>query len=457
MKTQKATIQFLGAAGTVTGSKTLLTFKGKNYLIDCGLFQGLKELREKNWEPFPIPAKSIDEIILTHAHLDHCGYLPSLVRQGFRGKIHCTVPTKELSNIILMDSAKIQEEDANRANKYHYSRHETAKPLYTIDHVFKTMPLFEEHELHEWVLLDNDLSFQFINAGHILGSAMVDMKIDDKKVIFSGDIGRKSPMLLYPPKKVESADYLILESTYGDRLHPEVDVKTDLLKVIEECYHERGILMIPTFAVERTQEIIYLLNQLADDDLLPNIPIYLDSPMGIDSTNVYMNHHDWQNISRYEMKDLYSNVKFISSQEESKLIVADSKPKIILAGSGMIEGGRILHYLSHQAHLEKNTLLFVGFQSEGTRGKDILEGAKEIKFFGEMHPIKCKIRSIQSLSGHADQNELISWFSNFKKLPKTVFLNHGEQSQRLILKEKMLDKFSVNIELPEQNSSYELL
>ncbi len=447
-------LQFLGGAGTVTGSKTLLEYNNNKYLIDCGLFQGLKELRQLNWAPFPIEPDTIDSIILTHAHLDHCGYLPVLVKNGFKGKIHCTAPTKELATIIMMDSAKIQEEDAERANKHNYSKHRVAKPLYKVEDVGRTVKLFEEHDLNEWVILDQDVSFQFLNAGHILGSAFVDMRVNDKKFVFSGDIGRLKPMLLYPPKKIKDADYIILESTYGDRLHGETDLKTELLRVIEETYDDRGMLMIPSFAVERTQEIIYLLYQLMDEDMMPPMPIYLDSPMGVNSTNVYDKYQEWQNISHYELNRMYDDVKYIMGYEESKELVMNKSPKIIIAGSGMIEGGRILHYLNNHMDNPRNTLLFVGFQGEGTRGRAIMEGAEEIKFFGEYRKVKCKVRVLPSLSAHADQGEMLEWLKNFEKPPKTIFLNHGELHQSDSLRVKIEHELKWDVEIPHLNSTY---
>ncbi|MCE2683244.1 MAG: MBL fold metallo-hydrolase [Cryomorphaceae bacterium] len=369
------TLTFLGGAGTVTGSKILIETPQKKVLIDCGLFQGLKELRKLNWEDFPIDPSSIDELILTHAHLDHCGYIPLLVKKGFKGSIHCTYPSKELAEIILLDSAKIQEEDAERASRYNYSKHSKPEPLYKIADVIIAMKQFVPHDLHEWIIVNENIKFQLLNAGHILGSSFVDLRIHDKKMVFSGDIGRKDPMLMYPPAKIEEADYIILESTYGDRTHEIADVKRELLGVINETYQNRGVLMIPSFAVERTQELIYLLYQLRLEDKLPKIPIYLDSPMGIHSSNVYNSYQDWQNISHYELSNMYSDVIFISNFEQSKATVADKHPKIILAGSGMMEGGRILHYMNQHIENEKNTLLFVGFQGEGTRGRAILEGS----------------------------------------------------------------------------------
>jgi len=450
------TLKFLGAAQTVTGSKTLLNFNNFNVLIDCGLFQGLKELRQLNRNPLPIDPSKIDVVILTHAHLDHCGYLPLLVKNGFKGEIHCTFPTIDLVEIILKDSAKIQEEDAERANSHGYSKHQKAEPLYTLLDVTKCLKLLVGHDLSEWVILNNDIKFQFLNAGHIMGSAFVDMEVDGKKVFFSGDIGRMESFLLYPPKVIKAADYLILESTYGDRVHSKSDVKEELLSVIKETVGNKGILMIPSFAVERTQELIYLLHQLREEERLPNVPIYLDSPMGIDATRVYLEYKDWQKLSRLEIEQMYKDVYFVGDTAQSKLLVQDKKSKIIIAGSGMLEGGRILHYLNNHLDHPEDTLLFVGYQGAGTRGRAILEGSTEIKFFGEFKQVKCQIRSISSLLGHADRNEILTWLNKFNQLPKHIFLNHGEPHQSDALRLKIECELKVPVTIPHLMEAFEI-
>ncbi|MDX2359759.1 MAG: MBL fold metallo-hydrolase [Crocinitomicaceae bacterium] len=454
ISTSNFRITFLGGAGTVTGSKTLIETQSQKVLVDCGLFQGIKQLRHLNRASLTIDASSIDAIILTHAHLDHCGYLPVLVKNGFKGSVHCTAPTAELTAIILKDSAKIQEEDALRANKYHYSRHKEAKPLYTQADVRKSLELIVEHDYNEWIILDNSIKFELLNNGHIIGSAFVNMKVHDKSVVFSGDIGRLNPMLLYPPKKIKKADYLIMESTYGDRNHSPENVKQELRKVIHDTYEKRGILMIPSFAVERTQELLYLIYQLRAEDDLPPMQVYLDSPMGINTTQVYDRYHELQNISNFEINRIYDEVRFISDPVESKEICLDTKPKIVLAGSGMIEGGRILHYLNNHMSSKKNTLLFVGYQGEGTRGRAILKGSDEIKFFGQYKPVNCEIRSISSLSAHADQSEIITWLKNLNAEPKKIFLNHGEQHQSDALRVRVDYELGWNCEIPSINQEY---
>ena len=452
----KVSLQFLGGASTVTGSKTLLSTKNSQVLIDCGLFQGLKELRLKNWDPLPVEASEIDALILTHAHLDHCGYIPVLVKNGFRGTIHCTPATKELTEIILMDSAKIQEEDAERANRHNYGGHLHCKPLYTRADAHKSMQFFETHEYREWVILSQDVKFQLLNAGHILGSAMVDLIAADKKFVFTGDIGRNRPMLLYPPAKIDEADYLIIESTYGDRVHKVENVKSTLLEIIENTYNRGGILMIPSFAVERTQELIYLIFQLKEEGKLPNVPVYLDSPMGIKSTQVFDAYPEIQDLPKYVADHMFSSVQYIETYEQSKAMVADKRPKIVLAGSGMLEGGRMLHYLDNHGGNPNNTLLFVGFQAVGTRGRDLVQGTRFIKFFGEYKEMKCEIRSISSMSAHADSSEMIEWMKELNNPPNTVFLNHGEPHQTNAFRVRIETELGWNVEIPELNEEFEM-
>ena len=451
---QQAKLTFLGAAGTVTGSKTLLEFQSTKILIDCGMFQGLKELRNLNRAPFPIDPKKIDAIILTHAHLDHCGFIPVLVKNGFKGAIHCTEATMELTEIILMDSAKIQEEDAIRSNKYNYSKHNPAEPLYTQKNVKASLELFVPHEFGQWVILNNDLKFELQPNGHILGSSFVQLEVDQKTFLFSGDIGKTKPLLLYPPKKIDAADYVIMESTYGDRIHSDGNTKEELYEVIKLTYDKRGILMIPSFAVERTQEICYLIYQLRSEGKLPNIPVYLDSPMGIHATKLYDRHHELQNISNLEINKMYDDIHFIDDYKMSKSVCLDTKPKIVIAGSGMIEGGRIIHYLNNHMGDKRNTILFVGYQGEGTRGRSIINGSKEIKFFGEYHAVKCDIAVISHLSAHGDQADILSWLKNLKQAPQKIFLNHGEKHQSEALCVKIKTDLNWDCVVPKMSEEF---
>ena len=452
--TDKLVIRFLGGAGTVTGSKILVELEGKRILIDCGLFQGLKALRLANRAPFPIDPSTIDALLLTHAHLDHSGYIPRLVKNGFRGVIYCTTPTRDLTDMILLDSAKIQEEEAERANRYGYTRHRPAKPLYTTKDVLKAMTFFTTQSYHEWVVVNEFMKFQFRNSGHILGSALLEVKIMDKTFVFSGDLGRRMPLILHPPEFVKSADVIIMESTYGDRQHDEADAKEQLHQIIWDTFSNNGILMIPTFAVERAQELLYLLSQLKEEKRLPDIPIYLDSPMGVHATNIVLKHRQWHALSLEECLSMDTIADLITNADASRAVVADDKPKIVLAGSGMITGGRILHYLEKFGGDPKNTILLAGFQAVGTRGRALIEGATEIKFFGKYHRIKAKINQIHTLSAHADQSEIIQWLSHIKNTPEQVILNHGEPHQSDALRVKIKDELGWNCKVAQSDVSY---
>jgi len=447
----KLKFNFLGGAGTVTGSKTLIEINGHRVLVDCGLFQGVKELRLKNRAKFPVDPASIDAILITHAHLDHCGYLPILVKQGFNGQIHCTHPTKDLAEIILLDSAKIQEEEAERANRYRYTSHNPAKPLYTIKEAADSMKLFVSHDFHEWVILNNSMKFEFRNNGHILGSAFIDLKIEGKNVVFSGDIGRVTPLILPPSEYPKNADIIILESTYGDRFHSTEDPKEKLHEIIWETYRKNGILMIPTFAVERAQEILFLLSCLKEENRLPGVAIYLDSPMGIKATNVLLKYDDWHHLSNTQCRSIDNIAELIVNSETSKAVVADTRPKIVLAGSGMLSGGRILHYLTEYGNSPKHTLLLTGFQAAGTRGRALLEGAKKLKIFGREYPFEAQLEQLHSLSAHADQEELLNWLSHLAEKPQKIILNHGEPHQSNALRVKLKDKLSCDVVSAQPN------
>ncbi len=449
-------LTFLGGAGTVTGSKILLEVDYKKILIDCGLFQGLKELRLKNREPLPINMDDLSVVLLTHAHLDHSGYLPVLVKNGYRGKIYCTPPTKDLTEIILLDSGKIQEEEAERANRHGYTKHEPAKPLYTVEDAKQTLNHFQTFEEDKWHNIDKEIKFKFLNSGHILGSVFIVLDIKGKIIVFSGDIGRKNPILLHQYNYIPKADYLVVESTYGNRVHKNVTIEGKLLKYIEHTYSKGGILIIPTFSVERAQEIIYLLSILKRKNQLPNIPIYLDSPMGVNATEVYFKHTDNHTLTEADIDSMMSTVHLISHVDASKAVVNDDNPKIVLAGSGMITGGRVLHYLDKYIGDKKNSVLIVGFQAEGTRGRALLSGDSEIKFFGKYHKINAEVFKINAFSGHADQSELIDWLSHFISPPKLTFINHGESHQSQALKTKIKTELGWKSTVAKMNQPYYL-
>lgn len=446
-------IQFLGAAGTVTGSKHLISAFGKNILIDCGLFQGLKELRQLNWKLLDFPPEKIDVVLLTHGHLDHTGYLPRLVKSGFSGNIIGTAPTLQIAEIILKDSAKIQEEDAIRANKHHFSKHTPALPLYGLDDVAATLPLFQPKPLNEWTSLDENIRYRFRYNGHIIGATFIELQIGEKTLVFSGDIGRETDALLFPPERPEKADILFIEATYGNRLHPNRPVMEGLQEVIKECTSRNGTIIIPSFSVERTQLLMYLFWQLRKSGKMANIPIYMDSPMGRNVLEVFHKNTEWHKLSLDECSEMCSEIKSIKTMDETHALAADTHPKIIIAGSGMAAGGRVLTYFTKYLGDPKASILMVGYQAEGTRGRALLEGAKEIKLYGKYFQVRAQIKSIEGLSGHADQNGLIDWMRKIEQQPERIFIVHAETESALVFQNKIMEAFSWSSYVPKLNET----
>ncbi|MFD2999220.1 MBL fold metallo-hydrolase [Pontibacter toksunensis] len=453
-------LQFLGAAGTVTGSKSLLQTDKHKLLIDCGLFQGNESERKLNkLKMLPFSPSELDAIILTHGHLDHSGYLPVMVKKGFKGPIYATTPTRAITEVILFDSAHIQEEEAKEANKNRSESKKPLKPLYKENHVHRTMSLFKTYSDNEWVRLDDDLQFRFQKSGHILGSAMVELEVAGRRIVFSGDVGQRAPLILDPPSSIDKTDYLILEATYGDKLHDDmVSPYQALEEVVNKTFEKGGNLIIPSFAVERAQEIILILNTLMEEKSIPSFPIYLDSPMGADVTRIFQQHRDWHNLSDAECDKLTKNVNIVSDFEETLTVLDEDGPKskIIIAGSGMITGGRILYYLKHLVGDNKNTVLLVGHQASGTRGHQLSAGAKEIEIDGEKYEVAAETSQIGSLSAHADQGDLLWWLGHFSKTPKQIFLNHGEVEAVEALKKKVEDIYKCTVTATALNKVYEL-
>ena len=429
-------LKFLGAAQTVTGSKYLLELDNLKILIDAGLFQGMKELRMRNWNKLPVSPEKIDLVLLTHAHIDHVGYLPRLIKDGYRGKIICTDATADLAKIMLKDAAKLQEEEALFAFKRGYSKHKKPEPLFTAADAEQVITQLESRPMDKPVKLFKNVSIRFLNTGHILGSAIIEMTIQGghqtKKIVFSGDIGRYNDPIMMEPEVVEEADVLLVESTYGDRVNPLGKVEETLIDVVNEAVASNGAIVIPAFAVGRTQTLIYYFNKLMTEGKIPTLQIYIDSPMAINVTDLYERHSSHHKIKvEHRGGDLISifdskNIHFCQTRESSKALNEIKKPCVIISASGMCTGGRILHHMANRLPRESDIFLFAGYQAEGTRGRDMLNGEKSVKIFGEQIPVRCQVRVVNGLSAHADQSELLKWLSGFKKAPKQTFITHGE-------------------------------
>ncbi len=460
-------LSFLGAAGNVTGSRFLLETQGKKLLIDCGLFQGFKQNRLKNWEPFPVPPSTIDAVLLTHAHIDHSGYLPRLCAQGFSGRIHCTSATKDLCDILLRDSAHLQEEDALWANKKGFSKHSPALPLYTVAEAEDALLRFSPHYYGEDVFLSDTLRIKFKDAGHILGSSFIDIKITEgagtRRVVFSGDLGRPARPILWDPVQVYEVDYLILESTYGDRLHDTAPAEHELARVINQSIQRNGVLIIPSFAVGRTQELLFVIRELEEQKKIPAIPVYVDSPMAINATEIFKKRvADYDLTARIQElngKHIFqtSRVQFLKDTEQSKQLHTIQQAAIIISASGMVEGGRILHHLKQRLPFPQNTVLFIGYQAQGTRGRAILDRKPFVKIHGMEIPVRAQIESISGFSAHADYQETLAWLMGFNRPPMQTFIVHGEPEAAAALADKIITKLGWTVVIPQQNERFELV
>src|SRR5690554_60337 len=450
MDNNKINIHFLGAAGTVTGSKYLVDTGDKKILIDCGLFQGLKELRLKNWEYPPVNVADIDAVLLTHGHLDHTGYLPRLVKQGFKGPIYGTNPTLDIAKIILNDSAKIQEQEAERANKEGYSKHSPAEPLYDLNDVEKTIPYFKGVPPSQWLPILKDVKARFQYNGHILGATYIELDIRGKRFVFSGDIGRTNDLLLFPPLKPKKADVLFIESTYGGRFHrDEVEALPQIEKLVNETINRGGSLFVPSFSVERAQLMMLIFWRLLKENKIPKVQMIMDSPMGANVLELFHRTRDWHRLEDNECDEMCSHFTVVSSYRETMELRTDYKPKIVIAGSGMLTGGRMLNYLETQAQNPNNTLLFVGYQAEGTRGRKLLEGDKELKVYGKWVPFKMQVVEIEGLSAHADHAELMDWMDNIKNKPERIFIVHGEKESAEALQKGIKETYGWDAEIPQ--------
>jgi metallo-beta-lactamase family protein len=449
-------VRFIGGAGTVTGSKTVVESNGIRILIDCGQFQGIKPLRELNWQPLPILPSSIDYVLLTHGHLDHCGWLPRLVNQGFKGKIYCTSPTASIAKLILLDSAKIQEEDAERANKENFSKHKKVEPLYTLDQAEEVFPHFRIVKPNETVLLDAEIEAIFTNAGHILGACSIELKLENKILVFSGDIGQDDDVLMYAPTKPKNADYIFIESTYGNRIHPDTDPKDELEIYINNTVQNGGTIIIPSFAVERAQSIMYLLWQLKKEERIPNIPYIIDTPMGISVLDIFENNRKWHKLPEDVFVDMCKMFTMNSDYQETIETIYNKQSKVVIAASGMITGGRVLSYLERYVELPETTIIIIGYQAEGTRGRKLLEGARDVKIYGKYYQVNAKIYEIEGLSAHGDQTDLLNWLSELENKPKKIFLVHGENEPADELRIKINEKYGFDCTIPIMGQEFDI-
>lgn len=448
-------IRFLGAAGTVTGSRYLLSYQNKRILIDCGLFQGVKNIRSRNWKSFPVRTSDIDAVILTHAHLDHSGYLPRLVREGFRGTVWCTQATQALAEIMLPDSGHIQEEDARHANRYGYSRHNPAEPLYTAEDAERSLKLFKYREYHQPFDV-GPFRISFSPVGHILGAASVRVECEGRSITFSGDVGRPQDLLMNPPAPLAATDWLVVESTYGDRRHVEEDHADVLATLVSETVARGGTVLIPAFAVGRAQTLMYLLTTLQAQGRIPRLPVYLDSPMAIDATDVFRRHSKEHRLSRSQCDTLCSHISFVRDAESSQAISGSPVPKVIIAGAGMLNGGRILHHLQSFGGDWRNTLIIAGYQAAGTRGHALLNGAESLRIYGQEIPIKCQVAKLEGLSAHADYHELMEWLRLLPTSPRQTFITHGEPIASDSLRKHLEHEMGWDAMVPEQGDEIDL-
>jgi len=424
-------LTFLGAAGTVTGSKHLLDTGTHRVLVDCGLFQGLKELRERNWQPLPIQPGNIDAVILTHAHLDHCGYLPRLVADGFKGRVFCTAGTRDLCSLVLPDSAHIQEEDARDANRHGYTKHHPALPLYTANDAAQALSQLQPVGYNRPMPVVPGVDVEFINAGHLLGSAYARVTFGDKTILFGGDLGRFGRPVLPDPVPIDRADVLLVESTYGDRLHEPDDEGNRLAAIVNAAAQRGGKLIVPAFAIGRVEEVVYWLKRLEDEKRVPELPVYIDSPMAAQAMRFYQQRADeldpeMQTRERGVCVFCTTRMTTVSSVQQSIDLVGSHQPCIVIASSGMATGGRVLYHLAAALPHPRNTVMFVGYQAAGTRGRSLVEGAQAVRIKGRDIPVAATIEHIDSMSAHADAGEIMRWLSGFVAPPAKTYLVHGE-------------------------------
>ncbi|WP_457322748.1 MBL fold metallo-hydrolase RNA specificity domain-containing protein [Roseateles sp. P5_E11] len=449
MSTDELRLRFFGATGTVTGSRYLVEFAGRRLLVDCGLFQGLKQLRLRNWAPFPVPAASIDAVVMTHAHIDHSGFLPRLVAEGFRGSIHATPGTSDLLSVLLPDSGRLQEEDAHYANRHGFSKHSPALPLYTEAQALHSLKQVRRHAFGQAFEPVPGLTATFSHAGHIIGAASIHLETGSGSITFSGDLGRSDDTVMLPPAAAPAADIVVIESTYGDRRHSQTPSADQLCDVISRTAARGGTTLIPAFAVGRAQAILHTLLRLKAAGRIADLPIYLNSPMATQVTRLVQVHADEHRLTEPERRDLVDKVRYVRTEEESRALNRPTYPSVIVAASGMATGGRVLHHLEALAPDPRNSIVFVGHQAAGTRGATLLAGADRIRMHGQWVPVRAEVAAIDGMSSHADQPQLLAWLQTLPHPPSHVYVTHGEPQAADALRQAIEEGLGWPASVPE--------
>lgn len=450
-------ITFLGGAGTVTGSKYLVQVNGARVLVDCGLFQGFKQLRLKNWAPLPVAPATIDAVILTHAHLDHSGYIPLLVRNGFKGPIYATSATRDFCSILLPDSGHLQERDAEFANKHGFSKHSPARPLYTQRDAETSLENFNSVQFEEEVVVSPEVTARFRPAGHILGAATVQLTIGGNEIVFSGDLGPPDSATMLDPAPIRHTDYLVIESTYGDRIHEKEDPEEKLADIVNRTATRGGTVLIPAFAVGRAQTILFHLDRLKRSNRIPDLPIFLDSPMAIDASEIFCEHLNDHRLAEEQCRTSCRVAEYVREADKSKALDANKMPKVIISASGMATGGRILHHLKYYAPDERNALVFTGFQAGGTRGAAIVGGVEAVKIHGAYVKIRSEVHNLHMLSAHADADQILGWLKNFQSNPRRTFVTHGEPTASDALRRRIVEKLGWDCTVPAINDEFDIV
>jgi metallo-beta-lactamase family protein len=448
-------LTFLGAAGTVTGSKYLLEVAGRRVLVDCGLFQGYKHLRLQNWAPLPFDPGTLDAVLLSHAHIDHSGYLPLLIKNGYGGRVWCTPGTAALCHLLLPDSGHLQEQDAEYANRKGFSKHHPALPLYDKQDAIDALPALEGVDFGQWFEPCAGVRVRFRQAGHILGAASVEIETEGQRLLFSGDLGRAGDPVMCDPQPAPPVDYLVVESTYGDRLHPDTDPAQALADVINRTAARGGMVLIPAFAVGRTQELLFYIHQLKQQQAIADLPVFLDSPMAIDASELLQRFASEHRLSASQARAVCATATYVREREESMALNSRTHPMIIISASGMATGGRVLHHLKARAGNPHNTLLFAGYQAGGTRGAALLAGAREIKIHGRYVPVAAEVASIQNLSAHADWQGILAWLGQIPA-PQRIFVTHGEPAAADALRLHLQERFGWQAQVPIQGERVRL-